>query len=103
MSAFDPLWTLAAHAKTGAMARSHTRPFRSAFIALLVVSALLWLVAIVPYFLLGIGMGGLTVWEGLSTTWQNAAEGDPISLAMLLLTALLIGLPWAVWSLIDDR
>ena len=85
------------------MARPHTRPLRNAFIALLVVNALLWLVAIVPFFLLGIGMGGLTVWEGLNTTWQNAAEGDPISIAMLLLTALLVGLPWAAWSLINER
>jgi hypothetical protein len=87
----------------GAMAQPHTHSFRTVFIALLVVSALLWLVAVLPVFLIGIGMGGLTVWEGVNTTWQNAGGGDPISLAMLLLTASLVGLPWAVWSLIKER
>ena len=85
------------------MARFQTRPLRDGIIAFLVVSALLCLVAVVPFFLLGTGMGGLTVWEGLNATWENAAEGEPISVAMLLLTAALIGLPWAAWALIKER
>ena len=82
------------------MARLRTRDW---LIAMLILSALLWLLAVVPFFLLGIGMSGSTVGAALSTTWQNATAGDPISIAMVLLTASLVGLPWAVWALIKER
>ena len=78
-------------------------PVRNALVAFFVVAALLWIVAVVPFFLLGIGMFGMTVAEGWRATTQNAAAGDLMSIAMTALTLCLAGLPWALWVLVKTR
>ena len=79
------------------------RPLRDGLVALLVVAALLWLIVVVPFFVVGTGFSGGTVADGLSVTWRNAAAGDFISLSMVALTMSLVGLPWAIWVLWKER
>jgi hypothetical protein len=68
-----------------------------------IVSALLWLIAVPPLFLAGIGMGGLSVQRGVALTFQDALSGDAISIVMIVGAVSLIGLPWAIWALVRER
>jgi hypothetical protein len=68
-----------------------------------VVNALLWFIAVLPFFIIEIGMGGQSVSNGVALTIQTALSGDAISLVMTVATVSLIGLPWALWALARER
>ena len=67
------------------------------------MAALCWIVFVVPIFVIGIGMFGSTVVDGVRTTAENAAAGDALSVAMIALTLCLLGFPWALWVLVKER
>ena len=101
-SAFDPLRTLrwCRYNHVGGLLVHRLRYIMA---RLFIVSALLWFIAVLPLFLLGIGMWGETVRVGVALTIQDALSGNAISLVMIVGTVALIGLPWALWALARER
>ena len=85
------------------MSSSPRNLVRDRIVAFFVVTALCWVVFVVPIFVIGIGMFGSTIADGLRTTAENAAAGDALSVAMVALTVCLLGLPWALGVLVGER
>ena len=63
----------------------------------------MWLITVVPVFVLSIGMFGGSVTAGLVNLVEGAAGGEPIAVTMAALTLPLLGLPWLFWRLVNDR
>ena len=71
--------------------------------AAIIFAVLCWLVFAVPIFLLGIGMFGATISDGIQSALNSAASGEAFSIIVIGLTLSLIGLPWALLVVGRDR